>query len=92
MRQHKLFVESGDFEEKDSEKNWKIDPIAVFFSYRLYKFFFSVLIKRGILLQFSEEISVQLSKNTIEPSFISSQMLMIAMIISEPTEHSHLKY
>ena len=38
-----------------------------------------------------EEISVQLSKNTIEPSCISSQMLKIAMIISESIEPSHLK-
>ena len=40
-------------------------------------------------MQFLEDISVQLSKKTIEPSFISSETLMSAMIISEP---SHLKY
>ena len=59
LRQYRRFVESGGFEEKDSEKNRKTDPIAqqylktifyfshCIFSYGLYKFFFSVLIKRG---------------------------------------------
>ena len=96
LRQHRRF------EEKDSERTEKLiqllnniqnqylDFRTVIFSYRLYKFFFSVLIKRGFLIQFFE-FSVQLSKNTTEPSFISSQMLMSAMIFSEPTEPSHLK-
>ena len=39
----------------------------------------------------TEDISVQILKNTLEPSFISSQMLTSEMIISEPTEPSHLK-
>ena len=104
LRQHRRFVESGDFEEKDSERTEKLIHLlknvlkqyftfrTVFFSYRLYKFFSSFLFKRGFLIQFLEDIAVQLSKNTIESYFISSQMMMSAMIISEPTEPSHLKY
>ena len=103
LRQHRRFVESEVFEEKDSERTEKLIQwlnnnksqyftfCTVFFTYRLLKFFLSVLIKPGFLIQFSEDISIQLSKNTIEPSFISSEMLMSAMIISEPTEPSHLK-
>ena len=104
LRQHRRFVESGHFEEKDSERLEKLIKLlnklkkhyftfrTVFFSYRLYKFSFLVLTKRGFLIQFSEDISLQFSKNTIEPSFISSQMVMSAIILSEPTEPYHLKY
>ena len=43
--------------------------------YRFYKFLFSVFKKRGYSNHFWEDVSVQFSKNTIEPSFISSQIL-----------------
>ena len=104
LRQHGLFVESGDFKEKDSEKIEKLIRLlnsisnqyftlrTILFSYRFSKFFYSVLMKREFLIQFSEDILVQLSKNTIEPTFIPSQILMSAMIISEPIGPTHLKY
>ena len=48
-------------------------------------------------MQFSEDISVQLSKNTIEPSFISSKILNHLISNTDDdfsiiTEPSHLKY
>ena len=89
LRQHLRFVEGVDFEEKDSEtsvertekliqlfNNISIQNFTfVLFFYSLYKFFFSVSIKRGFLINFLEDIFVHLSKNAIERSFISSQKL-----------------
>ena len=75
LRQHRRLVESGDFEEKDSERTEKLIQLlnniqkqyftfrTVFFSYRLFKISFSVLIKRGY------------NFNRIELSSISSQIL-----------------
>ena len=74
LRQHRRFVESEVFEEKDSERTEKLIQwlninlnqyftfCTVFFNYRLFKFFLSALIKPGFLIQFSEDISIQLSK------------------------------
>ena len=90
LRQHRRFLGGEDFKEKDSERTEKLIQLLnkiysqffvfspVFFTYSLSKFFFSVSTERGFLIQFSEDFSVQFSKNKFEPSLISSQIIVLS--------------